>query len=656
MTLIWSVLIIQSAFARTQITMQADKAFRQGTYYKAIGLYKKAFVKERSSAEKSRILFRLGECHRHMANPELATQWYEKAVKAKYPDPIVFWHLGSMYKEQGAYPEAINYFGKYKDKTGETAQVELAISNCELAQEWMAKPERYDIFNEPLINSKWYDFSPTFSKGRGNNTVIFASGREGSTGSEPDAITGESFQDLYITVRDSKGKWSEPVPLGPEVNTTANEGAACLNAKRSMLFFTRCPLEKNANLGCDIYFATRSGRGWGAATLIPLKPEGADSISVGHPTLSKDDQVMVFASDLPGGQGGKDLWYSVYDKRQKVWTEPVNLGPHVNTPKDEMFPYIHENGSLYFSSNGHPGMGGLDMFVAAPDGFAEWKQPENLRYPMNSPAHDFGIVFDGEEERGYFTSNREGGKGQDDIYQFAKQKPWFTLTCIVRDLETQEPVANAEIHVVGSDQTDYKVKTNDAGEFEFMLMNETDRYIKEGQTYTIKAEKDSFWVGNDMISTIDLEESTHFYKEFLLRKVKPEAIEMPEVLYAFSKWELLVDPPLVNSKDSLDYLYNVMIENPDFVVELYSHTDTRGNKTFNRKLSQKRAVSCVEYLIEKGIAAERLIPVGKGEDQPLISDAEIRKMKTEEEREAAHQKNRRTEFSVVGTNYSTRTH
>lgn len=640
-----------STSAQKNYAKEADDKFEHEAYNLAIDLYKKAYSKTSKASEKARITFMIGECYRFNTEADQAEIYYEKAIQAKYyeMDPIVYLYLADVQKEQGKYADALENYEKYVALAPSDQRGADGVESCTLAQEWVNNPTRYIVTAEILLNTAQYDFSPVFSDKK-NESIVFCSSRESATGNAIDDRTGENFQSIFTAERDKKGKWSEPTILGETINTEANEGTACFNKKASEMFFTRCPNEKKMNLGCQIWWAKRQGNDWAEPEMLNLRHEDSVHVSVGHPTLTTDDQVLIFASDMAGGYGGKDLWMTKYDKKTG-WGEPTNLGPEINTIGDEMFPYVRSNGDLYFSSNGHVGMGGLDMFVATvkADNEYAWENPSNLQYPLNSEAHDFGIIFDKDEDKGFFTSNRKGGKGKDDIYSFRLPPIIFALECYVYDKDTREPVSNATIQVIGTDNTSYEVTTDDKGIFNFDAIDDNNRYINGEATYEIVVSADSYLVGKDQITTVGLEKSTKFAKEFYIQYTSPEIeITFPEVLYNLDKYDL--EHPS-NPRDSLEYLYQTLVDNPTIIIELSSHTDSRGSNSYNQKLSERRAKSCVDYLISRGIDPSRMIPVGYGEDRLKISDAEIKKLSTEEEREAAHQVNRRTVFSVLSYDY-----
>ena len=643
-----------SASAQKDYVKDADVAFMNESYYSAAEKYKQAEAKAKP-AKKAWINYQIGECYRYLLEPAQAETYYGRAIKLKYDktNPEVVLKMAMVLREQANYKDALSYYEQYlAAKPGDKDAVDGAES-CRKAQEWINAPTRHVVMNEIQLNTDHYDFAPSWGDKK-HTQLIFSSSREGSTGDDVDLRTGEGFMDLWITTRDNKGKWGEPTILPGTVNTEDNEGGSVIDSKGKILYFTRCPRIKKESPGCDIFFSEIRGDNYGEAQLLKIKPDGADTLSVGHPTLNKTDNLMIFAGDLPGGQGGKDLWYMEYNKREKSWGQPVNLGPKINTPGDEVFPYLDEEENLYFSSTGHIGMGGLDLFSAEKTADKTWDNVENLKYPLNSAYHDFSVIFErGSKTRGFFTSNREGGKGKDDIYYFNLPEVKFTLTVEVKNKETQEPIPGVTITLVGTDGSQVVKTTNEEGIFTFDEENGK-RFILKETNYTFEAKKEDYLVAKNSLSTMGLENGVNFYESIYIQPAsKDVVIDFPEVQYAYDKAELLVNEK-TNAKDSLDYLYNTLIENPTIVIELQAHTDCRGSDAYNEKLSQRRAESCVKYLIEKGIPADRMVAKGYGEKIPRAPGLEcetIEKMKTKEEQEAAHQRNRRTQFRVLNFDY-----
>jgi peptidoglycan-associated lipoprotein len=638
-----------------KILKKADIYFETGQYYQAINLYKQAY----SSAPKDKkasILYKTGVACQGIADYKGAETYYSKAISSGYDDPIVYLKLADVLKAQSKYAEAITEYNNYKSKGGNAKKADLGIKSCELAQQWKDNPQRYKIENMALINSKDHDYAPTFSDKK-YQTIMFTSKRPGSTGGEMDANTGVQKSDIYETKVDKNGKWSTPTPVAPTINSKFNDGVACVTKKGDMIFFTRSPEAPNKQLKQQIYMAKKQGNTWGEPFPLPFC---VDTVSFGHPFISADTKTLYFASRMSGGYGGSDIWFSLYDAKANTWTKPQNCGPAVNTEGDEMFPTLSDDGKkLYFSSDGHPGMGGLDIFVAEKDGSGKFSKPvENLKYPINSPADDFWIIFEGKKQKGYFTSNRDGGKGGMDIWSFNLPPLNFNLKGMVISEGGKggrgkgEPVENVKVKIIGSDGTINEMVTDKEGKYEL-------KKLKENTTYTITTETgknskspthntDGFLANKDVrvITTAGSDKSKDFVADFEVKPVEKE-IRMPKILYDLGKATLRPE-----SKDSLNFLYNIMKDNPSIIVELNSHTDSRGAADKNMKLSQDRAQACVDYLVkEKGIPAARLVAKGYGKTQLLISDEEIAKAKTKQEKEALHELNRRTSFRILSWDY-----
>lgn len=644
-----------SSLAQKDFTKDAELAFKSEAYSDAIPLYKKAYTKEKDSKKKGEILFNIAECFRHIQDPKQAEVWYQKSIKFNHPDPLANLYLADVIKSQGRYDEAIVEYQKYKAKNPGDPRGDVGIKSCEMASKWEEEKDKskYKVENEVLLNSKQFDFSPTFADKK-NNALIFTSSRQGAAGGGEDGITGQSFTDLFYSVRDKRGKWSVPEPLNSTINTAGNEGSAALNKRMNYIYFTRCESENKKELVCHIYGAKKQGRLWAEPAIIEFEDDSLAKVHMGHPSIAKDDMTMFFATDALGGQGGKDIFYTTYNKKSKKWSIPVNLGPEINTPGNEMFPFIRPDGTLFFSSDGHLGMGGLDIFSAASTGKNTWGNPENMKSPINSPANDFGIIFEGNKNRGYLTSDRKDSRGADDIYQFYQPPIIYILQGTVTDVETKTPLTGAKVTLVGTDGSSVETVTDELGFFIFdKKEGSTDRYLSENTAYTMEVSKEGddpgYLNAKGQETTVSVEKSTTFVHDFALQPFSTE-IEFPKVLYDLGKWELQVNDS-VNSKDSLNYLYQTLVDNPTIVIELSAHTDSRGRDASNQTLSKKRAQSCVDYLIEKGIPADRMQAVGYGESSLKISDEAIAKLPTVQEREAAHQENRRTVFKVLRNDY-----
>mgnify|MGYP000974595973 CR=1 FL=1 len=651
LTTIAIMAFVFSVSAQKNYLKDADVAYENHQYFNAIELYKQAYTKVKKADAKSRILFRTGDAYHQINDLKGAETYYSKAIKAKYPDPIAILNLADVLKAQQKYPEAIVEYNNYKKEMPSDVRGENGVKSCELAQQWKdAKntPEtRLKVENMALLNSKESDFSPAYSDKK-YTTLIFTSTRQGATGSI-DITNGQNHSDLYEAKLDKNGKWSTPAPLATTIVSKMNEASVSVSKKGDVMFMTRCPEAKGKTLKCQLYVCKKQGPSWAEPEPLPFN---IDSVAFAHPAINVTGDVLYFTSKLAGGYGGKDIWMSTYSKKDKAWGQPVNLGPSINTSGDEMYPYMADDDkTLYFSSNYHLGMGGLDIFKAEKSTDGKFtKAPENLKSPMNSAGDDFGIIFEGKKIKGYFTSNREGGKGSDDIYSFVLPPLNFNLTGTVVSDENNEPVQNASIHLKGSNGDMFEFNTGADGKYNFKLKENTsyEVTVATGKTTASKSFTLGFLANKDMgkLTTVDENESKDFVKDFALTPVKAE-IRFPAVLYDLGKATLRPE-----SKDSLNFLYQTLIDNPTIVIELQSHTDSRGSNTANQKLSEERAKSCVVYLSEeKKIPLARLTSKGWGEGKLLIKDAVINKAKTKEEKEALHQKNRRTVFRIINWDY-----
>jgi len=640
-----------AGMAQNDITADADAAFNRGGYFEAAKDYQASYAKLKGDLEeKGRVCFQIGECYRLSRALPAAEEWYKRAVDLKWADdnPEVFMNYGLVFMGQGEFDDAIDQFENYRGAGGDGSLAKTLIESCTSAAESLiVNDSRFVVEPLVMVNSPSFDFAMAFADKRGEE-VIFASSRSSATGSGEDPITGESYMDLFSAEVDRKGKWSIPEPLGNTINSPSNEGGVTLDSKYKTLYFTRCLIDKDNNYPCDIFVSQKTGSKWGAPEDFPVVDRANDDSSqVGQPTLSPDDQFLVFVSDMPGGQGGRDLWYIQFNDASQEWGSATNMGPGINSASDEYFPHIRSNGDLYFSSDRPGGMGGLDIMKATWKGDGmNFGTPEFMEYPINSASDDFALVYHPKEEKGYLSSDRPESKGKDDIFSFSMPPLEFEYVAYVYDYDTGMPIEGATVTVTGSDGESVSATSDAEGGVE-----DGNWEIGAESTYSVDISKEGFISAGDQFSTVGLSKSTNFIKEYLLREVVTnEDYPMPLVQYEFAKADLVVSAEC-NSKDSLDYLVDLLERNPTFVISLEAHTDTRGGDAANDELSQRRAETCVNYLVERGIDRQRLQPIGRGEKMPLISDAEIAALATDEEREAAHQMNRRTVFRITSFDY-----
>ncbi len=636
---------------------RAELAFELRQYEEAIDLYRRAYNRIRRSdrEEATRIIFKIALCHRYTNNHRMAEAWFNRAVRGNYPDPVAILYLADAMMTNGKYEEAREQYERYAEKVPDDWRGPRGIASVEAAMKLKEEPADYEVEAIRLFNSRFDDYTPAFADHRATS-LVFASSRDDALGRDKDPWTGNQHTSFFITYQDRAGDWSRPSLLdeGP-VNTEYNEGAPSVNASATTMFFTRCVRAEEVDMGCRIFKATREGANWTNPQGVPLTTDSL--VTVGHPAISPDERELYFVSDMPGSIGAKDIWVVRRDSPQGEFGPPENLGEPINTKGSEMFPYVHEDGSLYFASDVHPGMGGLDIFVAryTPDG---WTVPENLGSPINSPADDFGIVFKPGLEQGFFSSNR-GRTGAYDIFSFYLAPVEFIISGKVLDDSTQTAVPGAVVQLVGSDGSLNQQETDRDGRYSF---DET--IVRENTVYEILVNKSGYFSGRAQESTVGLEQSRQFEVDISIAPIPVTAIELPEILYEFDSWELQTQ-----FKDSLNGLVQTMRNNPNIVIELASHTDSRGTHGYNDTLSLRRARAVVEYLMEQGIEPERLEAVGYGKRSPRriesgieregfvfeegteLSEDYIDTLPSEEHQDAAHQLNRRTEFRVIREDY-----
>ena len=634
--------------------IKADEAFENHEYFSAITLYKQA-LSGSTDETKGYIFYRAGEASQEINDYKEAESYFQKAIKANYTEPLVYLKLAEVLKIESKYDESIIEYKNYKIKGGEAKKADRGISSCQLAKKYSENPTRYQIENMTLINSKARDYCASFSD-KSNKTIVFSSNREGSLG-DIDVTTGKNKSDIYETKVDKNLKWSTPVLLPPAISTEVNEGQPWVSKKGDMIFFTRCPESKGKKSKCGLYMAKKQGSTWGDAELLPFNN---DTVQFGHPCLSSDGKILYLSSRKAGGFGGADIWSCTFDLKKAEWGQLKNAGSEVNTSGNEVFPTLSDDGKhLYFSSDYHPGLGGLDIFEAEAGIDGKYtKHVVNMKAPINSAFDDFSLIFEGKKQKGFFTSNREGGKGDDDIWGFNLPPLVFSGKGNVfceGDPKTgkgkNEPVEAVKVLIIGSDGSISESITGKDGSYTFKL--------KEKTTYTVSTEtskssksasfaKDGFLANKDhrFFQTVGEDHSKEFKADFFVKPVVPD-LRMPEIQYALGSAELLPE-----SKDSLNYLFNILKDNPTIVCELSAHTDNQGKAASNFTLSEARAQSCVDYLvIEKKIPAARLVAKGFGQTKLIVSDDLIKAAKSKEEKDALHQKNRRTEFKVLNFNY-----
>ncbi|MCX6243314.1 MAG: OmpA family protein [Bacteroidetes bacterium] len=656
-------------FSQNKYSKSADDAFADQQYLTALTRYQKAYSKVKNNkVERDRINLRMADCYRMMNNMKKAEIAYKRLATGKYvkTDPKVLLYYADALKTNGNYTEAINQYKIYLEKVPKDARAQLGIETCTQAMEWIKNPGKYEVKWEKKINAKDDDFAPAYAD-KTHNSLIFTSDREASTGKDIDNWNGKRFSDLFLARKDRKGDWLTPIlaDATESLNTKANDGVAKFNSRFTTMYFTRCWNEPKKKNGCGILKVSRAGTtAWGDPEWLALA--GDSTTVIGHPCVTNDESTIYFSADLPGGYGGKDIWVAhkgggKTDGKGKSsgWSRPENLGPDINSPGDELFPFIRDDSILYYSSNGLPGMGGQDIFrsVRTKD---KWSKPENMKYPINSAADDFGIIFNPDEpEEGYFSSNRPGGKGGDDIYSFVVPPLLFTLQGTVTDDRTLQPVQGALVKLNGTNGKTLQYNTDEKGKYSF-----NKNQIAPNTTFEILVVKKDYFNEKGKETTLGLEKSKDLTRNFVLRPIPKKPVVLPDILYDLDKYDL--KPQF---QDSLQGLIATLDANENIVIELASHTDSRGSDERNDILSQRRAQSVVDYLITRGIDPDRMTAKGYGKRVPrvltkditkdgflfktgtVLTDSLINSLSGTPEKEAAHALNRRTEFSIVRNDY-----
>ncbi len=635
----------------------AEKALRKAEQHEALGeyseaakYYKKAYsktpVKQRD--KRGERAFKMAECYRRINYAARAVGAYKNAVRYHYPDSSTFLYLADMQRMTGDYKNALkNYEVYHTYKPGDNRAVN-GMQSCKDAPVWKKNPNRYIVKKFDLFNSRRAEYAPMYA-GEDTEQIYFTSTREDARGEDLSGITGMKAPDIFISRKNEKGKWQKPEPLESEVNSDFEDGACCFTPDGKTMYFTRCQMDSDYPRFAEIFKSTRSDATWSAPQKCEIVKDTLSSLA--HPAVSPDGEWLYFTSDMPGGEGGKDIWRVRFSAEGFGGVE--NLGNRINTPGDEMFPSFRPNGELYFASNGHPGMGGLDLFKAIWDEEKEQWDITNLQAPMNSQADDFGMTFEGPYNRGFFTSNRGDARGWDHLFTFELPEVIKTITGWVYEKEGYE-LPEAIVHLVGNDGTNKKLSVKMDGSFTERVNPEV-HYVLLGTckgflNYKQEVQVDSTNESRDYVLQFPLSSMTH-----------PVLLE--NIFYEFDKATLTEA-----SAASLDSLIILLNDNPNVTIELSAHCDYKGSDAYNLRLSQKRAETVVDYLIKGGISADRLIAKGYGESSPKVLRkklaAQLGFLKegdtlteefiltlSEEQQEICNALNRRTEFKVLRTTY-----
>jgi len=610
--------------AQPKVVLDAELMYQSQNFCEAADKCALAYTKltrkgKTAKKTKADMAFKTAESYRQTERFKEAAEWYERAILLEYfnTNPLVYYYNAEMYRVLNEDDKATRNYQEYKKLVPGDGRAEVGLESIAKKTTYVnTLSTKLKVEEVQKLNTKFFDMAPMFGD-RKEMVMYFGSSRENSTGNDKDPRTCENYMDIWVAELDKNGNWKAPALIdGENINTEDNEGTVAFDGRGKTMFFTRCPNIKKQNLGCDIWVSESKGKNkWGEPKKLNLKPH--DSLTVGHPCVSEDGRFLIFTADLPGGYGGRDLWYTTYERKTDSWTTPVNLGPEINTPGNDMFPSFAKNGDLFYATDGKPGIGGLDIFRAEKQGDEyRWANPTNMGSPINSANNDYALV-EHTDRTGYFTSERKDNKP--DIYKYEIPPYIFDLKVIVSDLnEKNVKIQDAKVVVTTSTGDTWEGYTNKQGTVFWDKKPNGDRFINEETSYTIAVSKEGYHDNAEgaSLTTVGLRYDQNFVIELALLPKKP--IRLPEVRYALSKWELLVDST-IHSKDSLNFVYDLLTEHPKMILELSSHTDSRGAANANQVLSENRAHQCYVYLVnEKGIDPRRIVPVGKGENEPRM--------------------------------------
>lgn len=650
-TALVSVLILMLVSCGAERSFKkGEKFLALGEYFDAAAQYKKAYsnTKPKDKALRGKYAAKMALCYNRINFNQKAVAAYRNAIR--YHADSIDMHLAfaKALLKDGNYKEAEQEFRMLLDSMPGNVLARNGLQSALTARKLKEEGSQYIVKKMDLFNSRRADFSPMFC-GDQYEQLFFTSTRNEAEGDELSGITGTKNGDIFYSQKDEKGKWGKPQQITSGLNTEFDEGACCFSPDQRVMYLTQCVSDPSYPRYATIVTSNRSDAAWSKVSKLEVTRDTLSSYA--HPAVSPDGEWLYFASDMPGGKGGFDIWRVRLTAAGLGGVE--NLGEPINTPGDEMFPTFRPNGDLYFSSNGHPGLGGLDIFIARYDKNSRKVVLEHPGYPLNSQADDFGMTFEGAHNKGFFSSNRGDGRGWDHIYSFEKPEIIQTVTGWVYEMEGYE-LPSAQVYIVGNDGTNKTLSVKGDGSFT--------EVVTPGVDYVLLATCKGFLNHKEEISIKPSAESQDHVLQFPLASIRVPVL-IDNIFYDFDKYTLRTE-----STAALDELVKLLEENPNVTIELSSHCDYKGSEAYNKTLSQRRAETVVKYLISKGIKADRLTPVGYGKMKPktirkkltekytwlkegdVLTEDYIKKL-DKEKQEICNQLNRRTEFIVLRTTY-----
>lgn len=629
----------------------ADKKFEAGEYAAAISEYQRIYARIPSSDRelRARVAFNQAESLGFL-NRTQNEMWYQRAIRNNYADSLIFLRYAQALHRNGKYSEAARNYRIFLQYDSTSVLALNGLKAIEMVPVWRANPTRYRVRRENnLFQRNTYNFSPVF-QGTDTDVLFFNSTRSTARKGVPlNFVTGVPNNNLFVIRKDAAGNWSKPeVVFSEEFTAQSDIGSAAFSPDGRTMYFTRASQKNDGNSSLEIMYSSRAGGDWTEPKKINFFRDS--TINVAHPAIAPDGVTIYFVSDAPNGFGGNDLWKGTLDGDECRFI--TNLGPDINTPGDEMFPVVRADGTLYFSSDGHPGLGGLDIFKAVSVGDEKWNV-ENMGVPMNSNYDDFGITFEGASERGFFSSNRGQTRGFDFIWNFELPEMEVLVVGTVVD-DKRNPLPDATVRLISNTGQNIRVTTRKDGTYRI-------RIDKDMQCAMLATSR-GFLNQAAKISTVGVTDNKTITVDFTLSAVfRP--VQLENIFFEFAKWDLTKE-----SEKGLQDLLTLLNDNPNIIIELSAHTDYVGNNQANQVLSEKRAQSVVDYLINAGVQPGRLIAKGYGEEQPFVVDElthsrypflPLNETLTEafvlslprEQQAIANQINRRTEFKVLRMNF-----
>ena len=643
------LLTLLTSCGAESVLRKAEQSYALGEYHDAGALYKKAYTKTdpKDKLERAERAFMVGECYRRINLDTKALASYLNAARYGYPDSTVYKHLADLQLQKGEYKSAVTNYTTYLTYCPTDTTAINGLKACTTAPQWKKSPTRFIVKKDALFNSRRSEYSPMFGSDK-YDQIFFTSTRDKALGEDKSLITGVKAPDIFVAIKDEKGKWQKPEAIEGELNSEYEEGACAFTPDYKTMYLTRCAMDGEAPRPAQIYKSSRSDASWSAPELCDIMKDSITSVA--HPAVSPDGKWLYFVSDMAGGMGGLDLWRAELIADGFGGIE--NLGAPINTQGDEMFPTFRPNGELYYSSDGHQGMGGLDLYCATPTDEGGWTVT-NLKAPINSAGDDFGMTFEGERMRGFFSSNRGDARGWDHLYSFNLPETVHQLTGWIYEKDGYE-LPEGTIYLIGNDGTNEKLSPKTDGSFT--------KRITPGASYVLLGSCNGYLNYMQELTADSTDQDREYTLQFPLSSItRPVLID--NIFYGFNS-ATLTDSSVV----ALDALVRLLTDNPHVVIELGAHCDYKGRDDYNERLSQRRAESVVGHLIAKGIDAKRLVAKGYGETTPKTVTKKMAErnpfMKEgdtlteeyilalpKEQQEICNAENRRTEFRVLRTTY-----